>query len=65
MLAVQCLPSHFYVVSSKIGKLALEPIGFGEEELYAWQYDYDPEFLDTMAGILKLNQIDRDGFAMV
>ena len=52
-------------MSSKIGKLALEPIGFGEEELYAWQYDYDPEFLDTMAGILKLNQIDRDGFAMV
>jgi hypothetical protein len=48
----------------KIGKLALTPIGYGEE-LYAWEYEYDPKFLGIMAGTLKLDQIDRDGYAFV
>ncbi len=51
--------------STKIGKLALKPIGFGREELYEWCYEYDPKFLGIMAGVLRLNQIDRDGFALV
>jgi CRISPR-associated endonuclease/helicase Cas3 len=51
--------------SRKIGKLALNPIGYGTEELYAWGYDYDPKFLGIMAGVLKMNQIDRDGYAFV
>jgi hypothetical protein len=51
--------------SARIRKLALNPIGYGEEELYAWGYEYDPKFLGTMAGVLKMDQIDRDGYAFV
>jgi CRISPR-associated endonuclease/helicase Cas3 len=51
--------------SSKIRKLALNPIGYGTEELYAWGYDYDPKFLGIMAGVLRLNEIDREGYAFV
>jgi CRISPR-associated endonuclease/helicase Cas3 len=49
----------------KISKLALNPIGNGAEELYAWGYEYDPKFLGIMAGVLKLNEIDREGYAFV
>jgi len=50
--------------SKKIKKLALTQIGPGDE-LYAWAYDYDPKFLGIMAGVLKMSQIDRDGYAFV
>jgi len=50
--------------SQKIKSLALNQIGYGCE-LYAWEYEYDPKFLGVMAGVLKLNQIGRDGFALV
>jgi CRISPR-associated endonuclease/helicase Cas3 len=50
--------------SSKIKNLALKQIGHGAE-LYAWEYDYDPKFLGIMAGVLKMNQIDRDSYAFV
>jgi CRISPR-associated endonuclease/helicase Cas3 len=49
---------------SKVGKLALNQIGYGSE-LYAWGYEYDPKFLGIMAGILKMNEIERDGYALV
>jgi hypothetical protein len=49
---------------SKIGKLALTQIGHGAE-LYAWECESDPKFLGIMAWILKLDQIDRDGYAFV
>ena len=49
---------------TKVGKLALTQIGHGAE-LYAWEYEYDSKFLGIMAGILKLGQIDRDGYAFV
>jgi CRISPR-associated endonuclease/helicase Cas3 len=51
--------------SSRIRKLALNPIGFGNDELYAWGYKYDPKFLGIMAGVLTMNEIDRDGYALV
>jgi CRISPR-associated endonuclease/helicase Cas3 len=50
--------------SNKIQKLALNEIGHGSE-LYAWEYDYDPEFLGVMAGVLSQAQIDLDGHAIV
>ena len=50
--------------STKVEKLALEPIGW-DSEVYAWQYDYDPKFTGIMAGVLKLNKVDRDGYAFV
>lgn len=48
--------------SSKIARFSLPEIGYSGE-LYAWEYDYDPKFLGIMAGILQLNQIDRDTYA--
>lgn len=50
--------------SSKVEKLALSQIGFGAE-LYAWEYAYDKKFLGIMAGVLNLDQIGRDGYAIV
>jgi CRISPR-associated endonuclease/helicase Cas3 len=50
--------------SNKVEKLALNKIGRGSE-LYAWGYDYDPKFLGIMAGVLKMEQIERDGYAFV
>jgi CRISPR-associated endonuclease/helicase Cas3 len=49
---------------TKIKKLALSPIG-RDEELFAWEYEYDPEFLGIMDGILKQIQVDADGFAII
>jgi CRISPR-associated endonuclease/helicase Cas3 len=49
---------------TRVNKLALTQIGYGEE-IYAWGYEYDPKFLGIMAGILRLSQIDRDGYAFV
>ena len=49
---------------TRVSKLALNQIGHGEE-LYAWEYEYDPKFLGIMAGICQLAQIDRDGYAFV
>ena len=50
--------------SNKVDKLALNRIGYGSE-LYAWGYEYDPKFLGVMAGVLKMNQIERDGYAFI
>jgi CRISPR-associated endonuclease/helicase Cas3 len=50
---------------TKVNKLALTPIGHGPQEIYAWEYEYDPKFLGIMAGIFKLSQIERDGYAFV
>ena len=49
---------------TKVDELSLTQIGHGEE-LYAWEYEYDPRFLGIMAGILKLSQVDRDRYAFV
>ena len=49
---------------TKVNTLSLTQIGHGEE-LYAWEYEYDPRFLGIMAGILKLSQVDRDRYAFV
>ena len=51
--------------SDKIRDLALSEIGQCGSGLYAWEYEYDPEFLGIMAGVLKLNKIERDQCAMI
>lgn len=50
--------------SSKIEKFALSSIDF-DREIFSWDYDYDSRFTGVMAGILKLGQIDRQGFALI
>jgi CRISPR-associated endonuclease/helicase Cas3 len=49
---------------SKIQKLALTKIGFGEE-LYQWGYPYDAEFLGIMEGVLAQEKINRQGYGIV
>ena len=49
---------------SKIQKLALKKIGYGEE-IYAWGYEYDPEFLGIMTGVLAQEAINRKGYDIV
>jgi hypothetical protein len=49
---------------NKIHDLALSQIGHGSE-LYAWDYEYDPDFLGVMEGVLKQQRIRASGFALV
>jgi len=48
----------------RVEKLALPTIGY-KEEVYAWPYEYDPQFLGIMAGVLKLNDIEEQGYAII
>jgi CRISPR-associated endonuclease/helicase Cas3 len=50
--------------SNKITKLGLMEVG-RDSGLYAWEYAYDEHFLGIMEGVLKLMQIDADGYAIV
>jgi CRISPR-associated endonuclease/helicase Cas3 len=45
--------------ASKLRNLGIEPIE-RSAELYAWPYDYDPDFLGYMAGILRLERFMAD-----
>ena len=49
---------------TKIQKHALQNIGI-KTEIFEWAYDYDWEFLGVMAGILKMEAVDRAGFAII
>jgi len=60
----QLLRHSVQLWSSKIRDLALNPIGHGPE-LYAWDYEYDPDFLGVMEGILRQQRIRGCGFALV
>jgi len=55
--------------ANKIEKLALDPLvpnrhssGSG---IYFWSYDYDPDFLGYMAGVLKLDEFINTGGAII
>jgi len=49
---------------SWIERLALKPVG-RSEELFGWIYDYDPECLGIMEGILEQLDIDAVGGAVI
>ncbi|MBU0507667.1 CRISPR-associated protein, partial [bacterium] len=55
--------------ASKINKLALEPVirhgQSSDSGMYFWTYDYDPEFLGYMKGVLKLNEFISSGGAII
>ncbi len=55
--------------ASKIDKLALEPITrnrqSSDSELYFWSYDYDPDFLGYMEGVLKMEDFIKSGGAVI
>jgi len=50
--------------AAKIEKLGLAPIP-GRDEIYAWNHDYDPDFLGYMAGVLRLKQYVSDPEALI
>jgi len=60
----QLLRHSVQLWSSRIRDLALNQIGHGSE-LYAWGYEYDPDFLGVMEGILRQQRIRESGFALV
>jgi CRISPR-associated endonuclease/helicase Cas3 len=60
----QLLSYSVQLWATKITSLALSPIGFGEE-LYAWEYPYDGQFLGIMEGVLQQQSIASSGYAIV
>ncbi|HID28485.1 MAG TPA: CRISPR-associated protein [Desulfobacterales bacterium] len=55
--------------ADKIKKLALQPaipdVRSDDSRLYVWQYDYDPDFLGYMKGVLKLENFIASGGAVI
>jgi len=55
--------------ASKIDKLALEPITHNgqssDSEIYFWSYDYDPDFLGYMEGVLKMEDFITSGGTVI
>ena len=55
--------------ANKIDRLRLQPLTTGVKsddfEIYAWPYDYDPEFLGYMAGVLKVDEFISSGGAVI
>jgi CRISPR-associated endonuclease/helicase Cas3 len=50
--------------ATKIERFRLQPIG-REQDLYAWEYGYDPDFLGIMKGVLEQADIDQAGGVVV
>lgn len=55
--------------ANKIDKLALEPVTHrsrsSDSNLYVWDYEYDPDFLGYMKGVLKLEEFISAGYAVI
>ncbi len=52
----------------KIDKLGLEPLkrrGHSLVDLYEWSYDYDPDFLGFMKGLLSSAKFESEGFEII
>src|SRR5262249_26076986 len=61
---IEMLLNSVQVWIDRVEKLALPQIGY-EDEIYAWPYDYDPHFLGIMAGVLRVNDIEEQGYAII
>ncbi len=65
----QLLDGSVQIWANKIDKLGLVPInryGDGSESgIYEWKYDYDPDFLGYMAGVLKIDDFMNNPEARV
>lgn len=55
--------------ANKIDKLDLQPVFHSvrssDSNIYMWQYEYDPDFLGYMKGVLKLEKFISDGGAII
>lgn len=62
------LQGSVQIWANKIEKLALEPLvnrSRPSSEIYSWGYDYDPDFLGYMKGVLKLDEFIAAGGAVI
>jgi CRISPR-associated endonuclease/helicase Cas3 len=66
---VELMRYSVQIWASKIDKLALEPITrdgrSSGSDIYEWKYDYDPDFLGYMKGVLKLDEFIASGGAVI
>jgi CRISPR-associated endonuclease/helicase Cas3 len=55
--------------ANKIEKIGLEPViregRSSVSDIYVWNYEYDPDFLGYMAGVLKLSDFIKSGGAVI
>jgi CRISPR-associated endonuclease/helicase Cas3 len=55
--------------ANKIDKLALQPVTHrsrsSDSGMYVWQYEYDPDFLGYMAGVLNQEDFVSSGGAII
>jgi CRISPR-associated endonuclease/helicase Cas3 len=66
---IELLRYSVQIWSNKIDALGLKSITskgkFTETELYVWPYEYDPDFLGYMEGVLKLQKFISAGGAVI
>jgi CRISPR-associated endonuclease/helicase Cas3 len=66
---VESMRYSVQIWASKIEKLALEPITHNrhasDTNIYFWNYEYDPDFLGYMKGVLKLEEFIASGGAII
>jgi hypothetical protein len=66
---VEIMRYSVQIWASKIDKLALEPITHdrqsSDSDIYFWSYEYDPDFLGYMKGVLKLEEFVASGGAVI
>jgi CRISPR-associated endonuclease/helicase Cas3 len=66
---VELMRYSVQIWATKIDKLALEPLTHdrrpSDSNLYFWSYEYDPDFLGYMKGVLKLEEFIASGGAII
>jgi CRISPR-associated endonuclease/helicase Cas3 len=62
------LEGSVQIWGTKIDKLGLQPLhspGRSLREIYEWNYDYDPDFLGYMQGLLSSARLESEGFEII
>lgn len=66
---VELMRYSVQIWANKIDKLRLEPIvhygNSSASDIYVWNYEYDPDFLGYMAGVLNLSDFIKAGGAVI
>lgn len=64
--AKEILLNSVQIWANKIEKLKLTPLkNHANSAIYIWCYDYDPNFLGYMKGVLPLLKVDSEGFRII
>jgi CRISPR/Cas system-associated endonuclease/helicase Cas3 len=66
---IELMKHSVQIWANKIEKLSLQPVfpasRSSDSDIYFWQYDYDPEFIGYMEGVLKLESFLEAGGAII